>query len=434
MHMMSLLTERVKGFRWRIVIVILLGLVLNGTRLVADSAGSQAQTRDERWRQDLQFLATELPRLHANLFFQRPREEFERDVAELNAAIPSLQDHEVIAAMTKIVASMGDGHTRLDWQRTAPSFRTYPLQLYWFPDGLYVTATTEPYRRALMTRLVQIGDTKIEDAFTAVSAFIAHENDQWLLARSPEYLVVPEILSVLKIVANMESARFVFEDAEGNRFALDCAPVFRFGFIPWIQAPDPLTVSTPLYRRNSDLFYWFVYLAESNTIYLRHNAFIERPDLPSTVFSQMLESAVNSNQSERFVVDMRNNGGGNTNVLFNMISFLQFHPDLIRRGALFVIIDRGSFSASVDAAVIIKDNSGALFVGEPTGGKPNSYGEVRNFFLPLSGLRVQYSTRFFQLIEGSDPPSFHPDLLVQPSARDYFAGRDPVLEAVLAYP
>jgi hypothetical protein len=47
---------------------------------------------------------------------------------------------------------------------------------------------------------------------------------------------------------------------------------------------------------------------------------------------------------------------------------------------------------------------------------------------------VQYSTRFFQLIEGSDPPSFHPDLLVQPSARDYFAGRDPVLEAVLAYP
>jgi hypothetical protein len=355
-------------------------------------------------------------------------------VAELNAAIPSLQDYEIIAAMTKIVASMGDGHTRLDWQLTAPSFRTYPLQVYWFTDGLYVIATTEPYRRALMTRLVQIGDTKIEDAFSAVSALIAHENDQWLLARSPEYLVVPEILSVLKIVTNMERARFVFEDADGTRFTLDFAPVSRFGLIPWVQAPDPTQVPTPLYRRSPDLFYWFTYLAESKTIYLRHNAFIERPDLPSTVFSQILESAVNSNQPERFVLDMRNNGGGNTNVLFNMISFLQFHPDLIRRGVFFVIIDRGSFSASVDAAVIIRDNSGALFVGEPTGGKPNSYGEVSRFSLPFSGLAVQYSTRFFQLIQGSDPPSFDPDLLVQPSARDYFAGRDPVLEAILAYP
>ena len=70
-------------------------------------------------------------------------------------------------------------------------------------------------------------------------------------------------------------------------------------------------------------------------------------------------------------------------------------------------------------------------MGEPTGGKPNTYGEVRTFELPNSKLVVAYSTKYFRLIKSADPPSVIPDQLIETSSADYFAGRDPVLEFVL---
>ena len=39
-------------------------------------------------------------------------------------------------------------------------------------------------------------------------------------------------------------------------------------------------------------------------------------------------------------------------------------------------------------ALSLKEKAGALLVGEPTGGKPSHFGEVKSFELPVSGLSV----------------------------------------------
>ena len=75
---------------------------------------------------------------------------------------------------------------------------------------------------------------------------------------------------------------------------------------------------------------------------------------------------------------------------------------------------------------------GALLVGEPTGGKPNSYGEVKSLDLPNSKLRVNYCTKFFQLAP-KDVPTVAPDVSAPLSFDDWKNGRDPVLAAVLAW-
>src|SRR5713226_8487488 len=64
-----------------------------------------------QWREDLQYLARELPKRHKNLFHSISREQFERAVGELDAAIPSLQDHQIIVRMQQIAARVGAGHT-----------------------------------------------------------------------------------------------------------------------------------------------------------------------------------------------------------------------------------------------------------------------------------------------------------------------------------
>jgi hypothetical protein len=46
---------------------------------------------------------------------------------------------------------------------------------------------------------------------------------------------------------------------------------------------------------------------------------------------------------------------------------------------------------------------------------------------------VSYSTRHYQLVQGSDPPSVLPAVAVEPTIDDLRAGRDPVLEAALRF-
>ena len=71
----------------------------------------QANTRDERWRQDVRYLASQLPRLHIDAFHAIQRESFERTVADLDAAIPRLTDQEIVLEIVRVVAMVGDAHT-----------------------------------------------------------------------------------------------------------------------------------------------------------------------------------------------------------------------------------------------------------------------------------------------------------------------------------
>ena len=82
-------------------------------------------------------------------------------------------------------------------------------------------------------------------------------------------------------------------------------------------------------------------------------------------------------------------------------------------------------------AITLSQDTNAVLVGEPTGGKPNHYGEVRRFRLPNVGLLVQYSTRYWLNYPGSDPLTLEPDVRAAVTVEDLLAGRDPALEIAL---
>src|SRR6185436_8595870 len=93
---------------------VLLSLFLAGRFLPAlDGQGgkSAAPISKAEWREDVRYFARELPKRHKNLYHATSREQFERAVAELDTAIPSLQDHQIIVRLHQIAATVGDGHT-----------------------------------------------------------------------------------------------------------------------------------------------------------------------------------------------------------------------------------------------------------------------------------------------------------------------------------
>jgi len=133
-----------------------------------------------------------------------------------------------------------------------------------------------------------------------------------------------------------------------------------------------------------------------------------------------------------WIVDLRGNGGGNSALLMPFIQRLASRKNVNRPGGIIVLVGRGTFSSAHLNAVSLRTDLHAVLIGESTGQKPNAYGEVKTFALPHSRIEVRYSTKFWKTEDG-DRPSMEPDVTIVPTSADFFAGRDPVLEAALAY-
>ena len=168
------------------------------------------------------------------------------------------------------------------------------------------------------------------------------------------------------------------------------------------------------------------------TLFVQFDSYQDAQDQPFEAFARDFFALADSRPVERFVLDLRNNGGGNQAIGLPLMDGIKARPAINARGRLFILVGRATYSSAVNDAVRYRRETQAVFLGEPTGGRPNHYGEVRHLTLPNSGLAVAYSTRFFRL-QPEDTPSFVPDVHVETSTADYLAGRDPTFEALLAY-
>ncbi len=172
------------------------------------------------------------------------------------------------------------------------------------------------------------------------------------------------------------------------------------------------------------------------TLYFKYNRCADDPAADMT-FAKLMEGTLafmKTKPVERFVLDLRDNGGGDSNIAAPLIAALAAHPTLNVRGRLFVLIGRHTFSSAVLNTLELKARTQALLVGEPTGGRPNHYGEVRHLTLPRTGWKISYSTKYFTtpLVKG-DPDALVPDLPVEVTGVEWFSSRDPVMEAALAF-
>src|SRR5262245_1453228 len=164
--------------------------------------GTPALTKAQ-WAEDVRYFARELPKRHKNAYHATSQEQFARAVAELESAIPSLQDHQIIVRLHQIAASVGDGHTGVHLPQF---FKRYPLIVYWFGKDLRVIAAGNDYTRALGTRVVKIGNVGIDDVQSKVATCFpsaANENEWYVLSTSPAFVMRPEVLHALGIIPEL---------------------------------------------------------------------------------------------------------------------------------------------------------------------------------------------------------------------------------------
>jgi hypothetical protein len=180
--------------------------------------------------------------------------------------------------------------------------------------------------------------------------------------------------------------------------------------------------------------YWFKYLPEEKILYVQFNQVSNKDSESLEAFFKRVMAFAEANPVDRFALDVRLNGGGN-NYLNRPIIHGFIRSDKINQsGRLFTIIGRQTFSAAMNFVNAMKLNTQTLFVGEPTGARPNSYGDNAPLILPNSRIAVRLSTLWWQDMDPRDVRLYQaPDLAADLTIADYRAGRDPALEVIKNY-
>jgi hypothetical protein len=397
-----------------------------GGAVAPDAAPSPAATRDGRWVQDVDYMTSQLERLHPNLFFMTPRADFVAAAQQLKDQVPRLQDHEVVVGLMRVAALPGDAHTSVQpWSQ----FHRLPLRLERLADGFYVVAAEAALTQSLGARLVAVGEVPAAALEAGAARLVSHENDAWLRIQVPGLLAITEVLFSLGATPSVEGARVWLQPPDGALVSIDVAA--RNPPPPLVDLATAAGLPTPLHEQRLGENYWMTTLEGSRALYLQYNRCQDGSE-PFAAFADRLFRLLDGGGAERLIVDVRHNGGGNSEVDNPLIEGLQARAAWRTRGRVLCLMGGATFSSAMFTANDLQ-RVGAVLVGSPTGGKPNAYGNVQTLTLPNSLLRVSYSTRYFRLIEGSDPPSLMPGVVVEPTIADLRAGRDPVLEAALRY-
>ncbi|MGE5680292.1 MAG: peptidase S41 [Bacillota bacterium] len=408
------------------VFSLFLPFTLSTASTNADTSASKTSAMTpEKWIEDLNFLEKELPVKHKNLFFKLSEADYHKQFEELRGRAAKLKDYEITVAMMQIVASVGDAHTGLVPLKMS-YFHRLPLLFMKFKDGVYIVSTLATHKQYLGKRVTGVGSYTIEEAIGRIKTLIPYDNDAQIKLSAPLFMSLSEVLAALNLTDDPGKVTFELENAG----KAEVAAIMEMG--PHMQAASVLdSVTKPLYMQASKN-YWYEFQKEKNTLYIQYRRCADMKNQPFEAFSKEVMSKADSLKPDKIVIDMRSNGGGNSEIAKPLIEGIISRPEINRKGHLFVITGASTFSSAILNALDFQDRTEAIFAGEPTAGRPNHYGEVRSFKLPNSGYDVNYSTKYFSDSK-EDIPSFLPNITIEPGFNDFAAGKDPVMDAIYNY-
>jgi hypothetical protein len=357
------------------------------------------------WNADLTQLATELPKIHPKPFGVTTREAFLADIEQLRARAPRMKNHEVIVDVARIVATIGEGHTRVELpiddayglfhphvsnalpKEPSLRFRAIPLRFTIHGDELYTLDGR---------RVARLGTMTAADAIAAVRPVAHGDNEMQRIDITASYLPIVEVLHARGVIPSLDEVPVTFANGEAVTFK---------------PAPPPEKRADAATRPWS-----FTWLEREKVVWFDYDEVLDAPDETLAAFAARMFRFIDEHPVERLIIDMRENYGGNRGLNRPLVHALIRSQKLQSPGSVLALIGRRTYSAASMFAVDLEQHTNAIFIGEPAAGAPNGYGDPRKIVLPESGVTVGVSALYWQLSHPRDKrDTIPPHITVAPS-------------------
>lgn len=377
---------------------------------------------------ELANLVEVLERTHPDPYHGLPRAEFIAALDAFEAAVPAMAPEEATVELMRIWAMLSlegrDGH-QFALPTAEASGPFLPIRVYEFAEGVFVTGAAPPHEDLVGARITAVGSTPIEEVLAAIEPLVPRDGPATVPAFRPFFFLRTDVLRGLGIVDGGPVA--VEVERDGRTETVDLEPIALDEWnawgdglgmqqlpaddrVPYLADPAPFTAE----------------LLDDGVAYVRYRA-VGHPDVAA------VDGWFDAGEATSLVLDLRQNPGGD-NTTYGPLLALVRDVAATGQGAVTVLIDRVTFSAAANLATEIEARTNARFVGEPMGGGLNFWDDVRRLrleALPMP-MEVAISVRYWQFADPEDPRlTIEPDIAVEVTAADFFAGHDPALEAAL---
>lgn len=394
---------------------------------IAGRVDTKGLSRDEGWRRDLQYVYEELARTSPDYRDRPLPAELTRRYEQLRKDVPKLSDEEIDVGMRRMIAVLHAGHTSL----FAPARTRYlPIRPYAFPEGIYVIEADSSARALVGARIVSIGRFGVDSIMRLLAQTRSVDGDMQHLWGTAD-LAVTGLLKGLGAIARTDSVSLTVQLRDGatRTMVIATRDSARPGRQDRLVAPPD--VAPPLFLRDLAQSHWETDLPEHDATYVQFNNVVNDSDETLAAFGQRLGTVLDTTKRRNLIIDMRHNNGGATNLYVDLLrTVIAFSRNPDHR--VYALIGRRTFSATANFITDLERLVGPVWVGEASSECCNLHGDPTSVTLPYSGTSGEFSLVRWNLsmnvFDGRREMS--PDVPVQLTAKDYFAGRDPALDAV----
>ncbi len=387
----------------------------------------------KKWREDLEQLKHDITWYNSSPFERYGEEKFNTLYNELYEQIPNLSDNEIEYKIRELVYSIGDGHIDI-WQDEEGDY-SLPIMIDELYDGFYVVNALDSYGDWIGTKVESINGEKIEVLVEKLEKISNSENQYWQRAGAIDKLHHKYFYKLLGL--QLENDAILINDEE-----LEFIDVNNDEFYSWYRELDVSYMPNATVGQFYTYFFPYEYgfvggshaIEDGEVLYFRFSTcYYEDEEYPLIDFAEDLLNDALENKSKLLIVDLRNNGGGNSSQIYSVLTdrFFEQTP-FVKNGNIFVLTNSQTFSAGAITAHVLKDKFGATIIGTPTGGSPFTTGvtDTANKVLKNTGINFRVSSAKVskKMIEN---PSEIPDLEVKGTSEDVKNNVDPVFEYII---
>ena len=314
----------------------------------------------EKFYYDMLYIFGDISRHHPNLYYKISKEELDSLIKNYLTDDKIDTYEKSMNYLNEIFVKIGDSHTTLNTYNN-------PLPIKFnIVDGECIVTETYNQNHLLGATLKSINGIDINTILSELKEAITPRTDEGIMARCEQFLSNKVRLNNLPSIKFNNELVFTFEK-DGKEYTYT----------------DNVLEITPNYLYN-DNYYGYTMLGNDVII-----TFKKCRNMEGHSFADMVREISEIENVDGYIIDIRGNEGGNSEIINPLIEFLKGKKCV-------TLVDKYVFSSGIMALKKLKD-IGSIVVGTGIAETANSFGDVLHGSSPNYKIDYHYSTKYFTL-------------------------------------